>query len=112
MCIRTQEKGAVTQQETDPDLPGCVQESPVEAWVTGGLLQGWGHWVYQLHAWDHLKEVTIIFIISTMIRLSQMTLHDMAHNFIELDKVVAHVTRLVSFLWLWFSIYLVSDGEA
>ena len=39
----TQEKGAVTQQETDPDLPVSVQESPEEAWVGGGLLQGWGH---------------------------------------------------------------------
>ena len=41
--IRTQEKGAVTPQETDPDLPVSVQESPVEVWVGGGLLQGWGH---------------------------------------------------------------------
>ena len=32
-------------QETDPDLPMSVQESPAEAWVSGGLLQGWGHWV-------------------------------------------------------------------
>ena len=28
---RTQEKGAVTPQETDPDLPMSVQESLVEA---------------------------------------------------------------------------------
>ena len=42
-CIRIQEKGAVTPQETDPDLPMSVQESLVEAWVGGGLLQGWGH---------------------------------------------------------------------
>ena len=34
---------AVTPQETDPDLLVSVQESPVEAWVGGGLLQGWGH---------------------------------------------------------------------
>ena len=40
---RTQEKGAVTPQETDPDLPMSVQEPPVEASVGGGLLQGWGH---------------------------------------------------------------------
>ena len=40
---RTQEKGAVTPQETDPDLSVSVQESLVEAWVSGGLLQGWGH---------------------------------------------------------------------
>ena len=33
MCTRTQEKGAVTQQETEPDLPVSVQESPEEAWV-------------------------------------------------------------------------------
>ena len=38
----TQEKGAVIPQETDPDLPGSVQGSLVEAWVGGGLLQGWG----------------------------------------------------------------------
>ena len=42
-CTRTQEKGAVTLQETDPDLPVSVQESLVEVWVGGGLLQGWGH---------------------------------------------------------------------
>ena len=43
VCTRTQEKGAVTSQETDPDLPVSVQESQVEVWVSGGLLQGWGH---------------------------------------------------------------------
>ena len=43
MPTRTQEKGAVTPQETDPDLPVNVQESLAEAWVGGGLLQGWGH---------------------------------------------------------------------
>ena len=32
----------MTPQETDPDLPVSVQESPVEAWVDGGLLQGQG----------------------------------------------------------------------
>ena len=42
VCTRTQEKGAVTPQETDPDLPVSVQESPAEVWVGGGLLQGWG----------------------------------------------------------------------
>ena len=35
----TQEKGAVIPQETDPDLPGSVQGSLVEAWVGGGQLQ-------------------------------------------------------------------------
>ena len=32
-------------------------------------------------------------------------------EFIELDKTMAHVIGLVSFLWLWFSVYLPSDGE-
>ena len=43
LCTRTQEKGAVTPRETDPDLPVSVQESPAEVWVGVGLLQGWGH---------------------------------------------------------------------
>ena len=30
----------MTPQDTDPDLPRNVQESLVEAWVGGGLLQG------------------------------------------------------------------------
>ena len=42
---RSQEKGAVTLQETDPDLPVSVQESPAEVWICVGLLQVWGHWV-------------------------------------------------------------------
>ena len=40
---RTQENGAVTPQETEPDLLVSVQESPVEAWVSSGLLQGPRH---------------------------------------------------------------------
>ena len=40
VLTKTQEKGAVTPQKTDPDLPVSVQESPVEAWVSGGVLQG------------------------------------------------------------------------
>ena len=43
MCTKTQEKGAMTPKETDPDLPMIVQESPTEAWVGGGLLQSQGH---------------------------------------------------------------------
>ena len=44
---RTRKKRAVTLQETDPNLPVSVRESPVEAWIGGGLLQGQGHWVQQ-----------------------------------------------------------------
>ena len=49
--------------------------------------------------------------LSTMTRLSWVTLHSMAHSFIKLDKAVVHVISLVSFLWLWFSVCLPSDGE-
>ena len=35
----------VTSQETKPDLPVSVQESPAEVWVDSGLPQGQGHWI-------------------------------------------------------------------
>ena len=40
---RTEEKEAVTPQETDSDLPVSVQESLAEVWVSGGLMQDRGH---------------------------------------------------------------------
>ena len=61
---RTLSRGAVTPQETDPDLPVHVQESLAEVWVGNGLLQGGGteysrvcmghveggcHYLYYLH---------------------------------------------------------------
>ena len=57
VCTRTQEKGAVIPQDTDLDLPGSVQESSVEVWVGGGLLQSWRqgsfeggrHYLHYLH---------------------------------------------------------------
>ena len=49
--------------------------------------------------------------LSTMTRPSWVALHGMAHSFIELDKAVVHVIRLVSFLWLWFSVCLPTEGE-
>ena len=45
----------------------------------------------------------------TMTHLSWVALHGMAHSFVELDKAVIHVIRLVSFLGLWFSFCLPSD---
>ena len=48
--------------------------------------------------------------LSTMTRPSWVALQGMAHSFIELDKAVIHVISLVSFLWLWFSFCLPSDG--
>ena len=31
------------QNVNDPDLPMSLQEFSAEAWVSGGLLQCWGH---------------------------------------------------------------------
>ena len=53
----------MTPQETDPDLPMSVQESPAEAWVGAGL----GALSVAVHSWDLLKEVPIIFITSTIV---------------------------------------------
>ena len=49
--------------------------------------------------------------LSTMTHASWVAIHGMAPSFIELDKAVVHVIRWVSFLWLWFSVFLPSDGE-
>ena len=46
----------------------------------------------------------ILSELSTMSHPSWVALQDMVHSFIELDKDVVHVIRLVSFLWLWFSV--------
>ena len=56
-------------------------------------------------------EDHILSDLSTTICLSWVALHGMAHGFIELDKAVVHVIRLVSFLWLRFSVCLPPDGE-
>ena len=53
----------------------------------------------------------ILSELSTMTCLSWVALHTMVHSFIFLDRAVIHVIRLVSFLWLWFSVCLPSDGE-
>ena len=50
VCTRTQDKGAATPKETEPDLPASVWESLVEAWVNSGLPQGQGH--RQQQSWE------------------------------------------------------------
>ena len=58
-----------------------------------------------------LLQWTMFCQLSTMTHPFLVALHGMAHSFIELDKAVIHVIRSVSFLWLWFSVCLPSDGE-
>ena len=50
VCTRTQRKGAESPQETEPDLPVSVQESPAEVWVDSCLSQGQRHWLQQ--SWE------------------------------------------------------------
>ena len=67
----------MTPQETDPDLPVSVQESPV----------------------DH-----ILSEFSTKTHLPWVALHGMAHSFIELYKAVVLLIRLVSWVIVVFSL--------
>ena len=53
----------------------------------------------------------ILSELSTMTCLSWVAPQSMAHSFTELDLAVVHVIRMVSVLWLWFSVCLPSDGE-
>ena len=48
----------------------------------------------------------ILSELFTMTRPSWVALHGMAHSFIELDKAVFHVIRLVSFLSFFFFFYV------
>ena len=66
MGPRTQEKGAVTSQETDPDFPVSVQESRGGVgwwWPAAGL----GALSAAVLSWNPLKEVAVIFITSTIV---------------------------------------------
>ena len=82
MHTRTQEKGAETARETDPDLRMSVQESGRgvgQQWPVAGL----GALSAAVCAWDLLEEVTIFFIFSTIVLVSGQTIgreHSTAHQ--------------------------------
>ena len=67
VLTRTQEKGAVTPQEADPDLPLSVQESPAEVGSAVVGCRATYTMNVAVHAWDLLKGVTILFIIPTVV---------------------------------------------
>ena len=71
--------------------------------------------VFRQEYWSGLPFLSsmdhIFSEVSTMTHPSYVALQGMVHSFIELDKAVVHVISLVSFLWLWFSFCLPSDGE-
>ena len=57
----------MTPQETDPYMPMSVQESPTEALVWWWPASGLEALSVAVPAWDLMKEVTIIFITSTIV---------------------------------------------
>ena len=52
----------------------------------------------------------ILSELSTVTRSSWVAVHGLAYSFIELDKAMDLVISLISFLWLWFSFCLPSEG--
>ena len=67
--------------------------------------------LWRQECWCGLPFSQVLSELSTMTHPSWVALHGMAHSFLALDKAVVHVIRLVSVLWLWFSVCLPSDGE-
>ena len=51
VCTKTQTKGAVTPQETEPKPPASTGGSPVEAWIDRGSAQGQGTGGSPMEAW-------------------------------------------------------------
>ena len=52
----------------------------------------------------------ILSKLSTMTCPSWVALYYLALSFIELDKAMIHMISVISFLWLWFSFCLPSEG--
>ena len=53
----------------------------------------------------------ILSELSNITHPSWVALQGIAHSFIDLDKAVVYVIRLLSFLWWCFSVFLPFDGE-
>ena len=51
----------------------------------------------------------VLLELSTITHPSWVALHGKAQSFIELEKAVVHLIRLISFVWLWFSFCLSSE---
>ena len=118
MCTRTQEKGAVAPQETEPDLPVGVQESLVDAWVDSGLLRGQRYGIKQcwhksfwstitptIFAWN-VPLVSLIFLKRSLVfpipLFSSISLHW------PLRKVFFSLLAILwnsAFKWVYFSFY-------
>ena len=75
------------------------------------LLMGFSRQEYWSGLPFHSPVGLILSELSTVTHPSWVVLRGMAHSFIELDKAVVHVIRLVIFLWLCFSVCLPSGGE-
>ena len=92
--------------------PSDLGSSPFSVLSFYLFMQFMGFWRQEY--WSGLpfpSPVDILSDPSTMTHPSWVALHGMAPTVIKLDKSVVHVISLISFLWLWFSFCLPSDGE-
>ena len=86
-------KRAVTLQETDPDLPVSVHESPSEVWVSGGLLQGWKHWMWQWEQQTFWGCLHYLHYLHHSLTWGQTT---------EREHSTTHQTKIrLKFYWTW-----------
>ena len=72
-------------------------------------------WLYMLlmgfSRQEYWSNLHVLSEVSTMTHPSWVALHGIAHCFTELDKTVVHLISLISFLWLWFSVYSLIDKD-
>ena len=84
LCNRTQEKRTVTPRRLACGCPGVSSEGVGWRWPAAGL----GAQSVAVHAWDLLRDITIIFITSTIIwpqvnSRERTQLHPSTENFIK-----------------------------
>ena len=83
----------------------CIHIHPIQLFMGFSRQECWSGLSFPSPVEHILSE------LSSMSCPSWVALHGVVHSFIESDKAVVHAISLISFLWLWFSFCLPSDGE-
>ena len=100
-------------QSTGASALASVLPKSIQGWFPLGSTgySSWGSQGKNIEVVCHsLLQWTRFCQLSTMTCSSWVALHSMAHSFIDLDKAGVHEICLISFLWLWFSFCLPSEG--
>ena len=74
-------------------LPVSVQEFPAEAWVNGGLLQGWEHWVQQWMHWTFWRKLPLSYYLHHSLVSGQTTRRE--HSPVHQQKIGLKI------YWAW-----------